>query len=65
MMREGGRSRDFWLSALCMVGLALAAFEQGVHALQGNSYRAAAWVILDVVSIYLLSKNVRRGMSKD
>jgi hypothetical protein len=61
--REGGDGlgANIWLSVVCILGLAMAAFVHGIHAWDGHSYRAAAEAILDIACIYLLGTNIARS----
>jgi hypothetical protein len=52
---------NVWLNLVVILALVVTAFIQGVHAWDGGSYGAAAWAILAIACIWLLSQNIARG----
>jgi hypothetical protein len=52
------------LNGVVILALVVAALNHGVHAWDGGSYLAAAWAILDIACIYLLSLNIARWRTK-
>ena len=64
--REGGDGlrANVWLNGVVILALALAAFNHGVHALDGGSRLAAALAILNIACIYLLSLNIAQRRRK-
>jgi hypothetical protein len=59
---SGGLMLNVWLNGVAIFALLVVAFIQGVHAWDGGSYRSAAWAILAVACICLLSLNIARGL---
>jgi hypothetical protein len=55
---------NVWLNGVVILALVVAALNHGVHAWDGGSYLAAAWAILDIACIYLLSLNIARWRTK-
>jgi hypothetical protein len=49
---------NVWLNGVVILALVAAALNHGVHAWDGGSYLAAAWAILDITCIFLLSLNI-------
>lgn len=60
---EGLRS-NVWLNGVVILALVVAALNHGMHAWDGGSYLAAAWAILDIACIYLLSSNIAQWRRK-
>jgi hypothetical protein len=65
--RAGGRDlrANVWLNRAVIIALILAALYHAVHAWDGGSKLAAAWAILDVACIYLLSLNISRRQNQE
>ncbi len=53
-----GLRANGWLNGVVILALVVAALNHGMHAWDGGSYLAAAWAILDIACIYLLSLNI-------
>jgi hypothetical protein len=51
---------NVWLNTVLILVLIVVAFIQGVHAWDGGSYLAAAWAILAIACIFVLSLNIAR-----
>jgi hypothetical protein len=59
-----GLRANVWLNGVVILALVVAALNHGMHAWDGGSYLAAAWAILDVACIYLLSLNIAQWWRK-
>jgi hypothetical protein len=59
-----GLRANVWLNGVVICALVLAALNHGMHAWDGGSSLAAAWAILDIACIYLLSLNIARWRRK-
>jgi hypothetical protein len=64
--RDGGDGlrANAWLNGVVILALVVAALNHGVHAWDGGFYLAAAWALLDIACIYLLSLNIARSRKK-
>jgi hypothetical protein len=64
--RKGGDGlmANVWLIGVLILVLVVVAFIQGVHAWDGGSYIAAAWAVLAIACIFVLSLNIARRWKK-